>query len=503
MSTEILIDTHSWETRVALREDGMVTELYIERPGERGFLGHIYKGKVLRVLPGLEAAFVDIGLEKAAFLYVSDFYDDFDEFDDFIGKDQVSSMGSAGRNEGFPATGNIEGLLRKGQDVLVQVAREPLGGKGARITSHLSLPGRYLVLLPTMDRVGVSRRINDEGERKRLKTIVERIRPMGYGFIVRTAGWDKTEDELKRDMEFLLKLFQSIMEKKDHSMSPRLIHRELDLSLRAVRDLLTDGVDRLLVNSEKEHERLREFADSFLPSQCYKIELYTGSVPISEEYGIDLEIEKVLNKKIDLKSGGTIVIEMTEALTTIDVNTGKFVGHRDLEDTILRTNLEAVHEIARQLRLRNIGGLIIIDFIDMVEAKNRDTVYATMEETLGRDKKKTNISKLSELGIVEMTRKRTRESLTQILTDLCPYCEGRGYVKSVRTVSYEIFRELSHTVQRNTHDTVFVMVSPEVAHFLYDEEREGIEGLENNLGTRIVIRPVESLHIEEYDVSSG
>lgn len=499
MKSYIIIDSHPWEARVALVENGMVAEIYIERPKDLGVSGNIYKGKVIRVLPGMEAAFVDIGLERAAFLYVTDFYDDFDEFDAFIERNGEMVENESDHKHRVH-TDEIEGLIRRGQDVLVQVSREPLGGKGARITSHVSLPGRFLVLLPTMERVGISRRIDDEEERRRLKDIIETIKPPGFGFIVRTAGWDMTEEELRADMEFLLKLWRAIMERKEKASSPSLIHRELDLSLRVVRDLLTQDVDRLLINSVEEQKRLLEFANDFMPQVADKIRIYEGTDPIFEDYGLEVEIERALGKKVWLKSGGYIVIEVTEALTAIDVNTGKYVGKRDLEDTILRTNLEAVKEIAHQLRLRNIGGLVIIDFIDMERVKNRERVYEALDEALKADKRKTNILKISDLGIVEMSRKRTRESLTQVLTDSCSYCDGKGYIKSRRTICYDIFREIDRNGPNRPGEKLVIMVNPDVAAMLYDEEWEVLEYLEQLVEKRIVVRSVASLHVEDYDI---
>jgi ribonuclease G len=502
MSKEIVINAHPWETRAALIENNTLCELFVERPKDLGVSGNIYKGKVIRVMPGMEAAFVDIGLDKAAFLYATDFYDELEDFEGFSDKDHSDIFNGVAREVVQPSGDGVETMLKRGQEVMVQVAREPIGGKGARITSHVSLPGKYLVLLPTMDRVGVSRRIEDEAQRKRLKSMVEEIRPQGTGFIVRTAGQGMSAEEIKKDMEFLLKLHRSIVAKKERTGAPALIHRELDLSLRMVRDLLTQDVDRLVIDDEAEYRRLVEFAESFLPQVSAKIGLYDGGEPIFDSYGLEMEIRRALGKKVWLKSGGSIVIEPTEALTVIDVNTGKFVGRRDLEDTILRTNLEAAKEIAYQLRLRNVGGLVIIDFIDMERIENRERVFGSLEEALKSDTKKTNILKISELGIVEMTRKRSRESLTQALTDPCPYCEGHGYLKSRRTVCYEIFRELMKT-RPGTDERATVQVNPEVAGLLLDEERGWLEDLEERLGVRIAVRTVVHFHLEEYEIGWG
>ena len=499
MTKKIIINTHPWETRAVVMEGDLLTNIYIERPKELGVSGNIYLGRVIRVLPGMESAFVNIGLEKAAFLYVTDYFDDYSEFEGLLDFNNGDDRGER-QIEATDVAPSIEGLVRKGQDVLVQVSREPFGEKGARITSHISLPGRYLVFLPTMDRVGVSRRIDDETERKRLKKIVEELRPEDTGFIVRTAGRGIGEGEIKGDMDFLLRLWGAIMKKRERVSSPVLVHRELDLSLRLVRDLLTREVETLLVDSDDEYRRLSGFADEFLPGISKKIELYDGDEPIFDCYGLETEIRGALSERIGLKSGGYIVIEETEALTSIDVNTGRFVGKRNLEETILRTNLEASGEIAYQLRLRNIGGIIIIDFIDMEKAKNREAVYRALENALKLDTKKTNVLKISELGIVEMTRKRSRKSIPRVLTSPCPYCDGSGYVKSRSTICYEIFRELIKEGRVRTDDRVTVMVNPEVAGILYDEERENVEMIEESMGVRVVIRALPDLHLEEFDI---
>ncbi len=501
MTKEIIINAHPWETRAALLDNGVLAELYLERPKDLGVSGNIYKGKVTRVMPGMEAAFVDIGLEKAAFLYATDFSDVFEDMEAFIDKDSPDYYEGLEQAYSMVPAGGIE-MMKRGQEVLVQVAREPIGSKGARITSHLSLPGKYLVLLTMMDRVGVSRRIEDEAERKRLKAVVEEIKPPGTGFIVRTAGQGMGEDDLREDLEFLMKLSRSILVKKERAGAPSMIHRELDLGQRMVRDLLTQDVDALIVDSEAEFQRLSEFAESFLPRVAGSIRRYEGRDPIFEHYGLEMEIKRALGKKVWLKSGGSIVIETTEALTAVDVNTGKYVGKRDLEDTILRTNLEAVREIAYQLRLRNIGGLVIIDFIDMERADNREKVYNALEEAMKADTKKTNILKISELGIVEMTRKRSRENLTQALTDMCPYCEGHGFLKSKRTVCYEIFRELAKEAGR-MREKASVHVNPDVASLLFDEERVWLDEIEEKYGIRVAVHGVPHLHIEEYEISWG
>jgi len=504
VSTDLIINVRDYETRVALIENGTVSELYIERAGERSIAGNIYKGRVVRVLPGMQAAFVDIGLDKAAFLYVSDVHDNIDE----IEKMMVNSN-DTNEDDELPLDAtqgtwleetHIEDRLQEGQEVLVQVAKEPLGSKGSRITSHISIPGRHLVLMPTMDHVGISRRIEDETERLRLRELLLLIRPPKYGFIARTAAEGVESDKIKAEMDFMLRLWQSIQRNSEHSQVPSLLYQELDITLRAVRDLFTQEVDKLVVDSKEEHEKILNFVDTFMPSLKIDVKLYEGTEPICDAYGIEMELQRALGKKVWLKSGGYIVIEMTEALTAIDVNTGRYVGKRNLEETILKTNLEAVKEIAYQLRLRNIGGIIIIDFIDMEKEANREKVFNRLKEALKKDKSKTNILKISELGLVEMTRKRTKESINRGLRVPCFYCDGEGYLKSTATMCYEIFREIERDHEALFGRSVMVTAHPEVAHLLYDEGRHHLEALENTLQARITVKADQNLHLEQYDI---
>ena len=504
MPSELVINVTSQETRIALIENGLLVELFIERQSEKGIGGNIYKGKVVRVLPGMQAAFVDIGLSRSAFLYVADVYEDFD--------DLALMMGVSGENGDFimerdalavsRSSSPIEDMLHDGQEVLVQVSKEPIGSKGARVTTHVSLPGHYLVFMPTVDHVGVSRRIENEGERKRLREIIARIKPPGGGFIVRTASEGRTEEELLMDMNFLLKLWERIQHKRVSASVSSIIHSDLDICLRAIRDLYTKDVGKVVVDSEKEYNEIVEFIETFMPQLKYSVELYRADEPIFDAYGIEVEISRALGRRVWLKSGGYIVIEETEALTAVDVNTGKYVGKGNPEDTILKTNLEAVKEIAYQLRLRNIGGIIIIDFIDMEKEGGRERVFQTLKEALQKDRAKTNILRISELGLVEMTRKRTRENLSRILCETCPYCEGRGIVKSKTTLCFEIFREIRREAMNIPSSVIEVSLHPEVADFLYDEERYAIEELENVLKKKIVIKVRSDFHQEEYEIAS-
>lgn len=504
MSTDLIINASPFETRVALLENGAVAELYIERSGERNLTGNIYKARVVRVLPGMQAAFVDIGLGKAAFLYVSDVYDNLEEMEEMMAVNEEAAeeaeMEPDAPGSVIPRDSHIEDRLQEGQEVLVQIAKEPLGSKGARITSHISIPGRHLVLMPTVDHVGVSRRIDNEKERRRLRDLVQSIKPPSCGFIVRTAAEGMDRDKIKAEMEFLLKLWQSIQRKTDHCQVPGLLYQDLDITLRAVRDLFTQEVDKLVIDSLDEYERILRFVDTFLPSLKANVKLYEGTEPIFDAYGIEMELQRALARKVWLKSGGYIVIEMTEALTAVDVNTGRYVGKRNLEETILKTNLEAVREIAYQLRLRNIGGIIIIDFIDMEKEANREKVFNSLKEALRGDKSKTNILKMSELGLIEMTRKRTKENITRVLCEPCFYCEGEGHLKSRATVCYEIFREIERDQGIHFGRNIIVKVHPEVAHLLYDEERHQLEALEKRLQARITVRADQQYHLEQYDI---
>ena len=493
MANELIINVKQQETKVALLEDRVLAELYIERTKDRGIMGNIYKGKVVKVLPGMQAAFVEIGLEKAAFLYVSDVYGGVEDYEEMgLQGEEIPSY--------FNPSSQIEDLLSEGQEVLVQVSKEPLGTKGTRITSHITLPGRYLVLMPTVDHIGVSRRIRDERERRRLREIVLAIKPPSGGFIVRTASEEAEPDEIRYDMEFLLRVWNNIQKKRESSTAPSLIPSDLTMVLRVIRDILSPQVNRIVIDSKEEFENIISFITTYMPKQKYEITLYEKEEPIFDSYGIEMEIDKILGRKVWLKSGGYIVIDMSEALVAIDVNTGRYVGKRNVADTILKTNLEAAKEIAYQLRLRNIGGIIIIDFIDMEREGDREKVYQAFEEAIKKDRQKTNIFKISELGLVEMTRKRTRENISRILGETCPYCEGAGLVKSKTTVCYEIFREIERTSSELGGHNIMVEVNPEVADLLYEEERAGVEELEKKLRKKVVIKGKTGFHQEQFNI---
>lgn len=499
MDSEILINVTREETRVGLLEGGQVVEFYVERKRDASLVGNIYEGKVVKILPGMQSAFVDIGLEKAAFLYVTDIRAGIEEFASFLDEEEKNNSLELVSRKGKPDF-TIEDLVQEGQEILVQASKDPIGSKGARLTSYVTLPGRYLVLMPNVDHIGISRRISDEDERTRLKKIVEDIQPKGYGFIIRTASEGSTEEDLKKDFEFLFLLWETIQKKKDRVTAPSLLYSDLDLVFRSVRDLMSQDVKRLVIDSEEEYERIKDFVRAHVEKLLGKIELYEGTESIFDTFGIELDISRALGRKVWLKSGGYIVIDQTEAMTVIDVNTGKFVGKEELEDTILKTNLEAVKEIAYQIRLRNLGGIIIVDFIDMEKLENRERVFNGFTETMRKDRAKNTISHISELGLIQMTRKRVRESLGRVLCEACPYCEGKAFVKSPRTLCYEIFRKIKRLARRSG-ERIIVTAHPSVAELLSDEERQGLEDIESQYNVKVTVKGNSNLHQENYEVT--
>jgi ribonuclease G len=503
----LVINADGPETRVALVENGLLGELYIERKQERGIAGNIYKGRVERVLPGMQAAFVNIGLEKSAYLHVSDVRGTPDDLKRLFSGDG-GREGSRDRDDedeeapSAPGSARIEDLLKEGQEIIVQVTKEPISTKGARTTRYISLPGRHLVFMPTVDHIGISRRISSDKERRRLRDIVESMRPPGSGFIVRTVADGVSEKDLKADMDFLIKLWNEVVRRTESSRCPSLIYNDLDLLLRTVRDLFTPDVERLIIDSRVEYDRIKKFIVAFMPDFTGNIDLYEGSEPIFDGFGIEIEIDRALERKVWLKSGGYLIVDEMEALTAIDVNTGRFVGKKSLEDTITQTNLEAAREVAEQLRIRSIGGMIVVDFIDMDRPSNRDKVTRSFNEFLRRDRAKAAVTRISELGLIEMTRKRTRESLLHHLTEPCSHCEGKGYTKSRRTVAYELLRELRRSGNLIIGDTVYIEVHPDVAQVLASTDRMYLEELEKRLQKRIVIKARGSFHMEDYEIRS-
>src|SRR3954465_3969457 len=499
-STPLVVNAEGPETRVALVEDGLLGELYVERKRERGIAGNIYKGRVERVLPGMQAAFINIGLEKSAYIHVSDVRGTPDDL-----KRLDSGGDSRGDDDDEPQNANgarIEDLLKEGQEIVVQVTKEPISTKGARTTRYISLPGRHLVFMPTVDHIGISRRISSDKERRRLRDIVETMRPAGSGFIVRTVAEGVSERELKADMEFLIKLWNEVVRRSEGGRVPSLIYNDLDLLLRTVRDLFTADVEKLIIDSRPEYDRVKKFIAAFMPDFAGHIELYDGNDPIFDGFGIEIEIDRALERKVWLKSGGYLIVDEMEALTAIDVNTGRFVGKSSLEDTITKTNLEAAREVADQLRIRSLGGMIVVDFIDMDRPHNREKVTRVFNEHLRKDRSKAAVTRISELGLIEMTRKRTRESLLHTLTEPCTACEGKGYTKSRRTVTYELLRELRRQGDLVEGDTVLVEVHPDVAQVLATTDRPFLEEMEKRLQKRIVVKARGSFHVEDFEIRS-
>ena len=508
-SSEILINAAAGETRVAILEQGNFTELYIERDSDRSVAGMVALGRVTRVLPGMQAAFVDIGLEKAAFLYVGDYRDE-DGDDDDGGDDEAKARrggrgrgrgGRNGRNSGRQPP-KIDTLLKEGQEIVVQVAKDPIGSKGARITSHVSIAGRHLVLTPWAPRVGVSRRIGSERERRRLRDSVNRIRPKDLGFIIRTASEGTRDEDLEADIRYLTAVWDDIQIRKEQVKAPATLYTELSLPIRVIRDFANANTKRIVVDDETTHEEMKNFCTRFLPDPKPKLEHYRNTLPIFDHFNVEAQIDANLGKKVWLKSGGYLIIDQSEALTAIDVNTGRYVGKQNLEETVLKTNLEAVKEVVAQLRFRNIGGLIIIDLIDMETAENREKVYRALQDALRSDKSKTNILKISELGLVEMTRKRTRENLVQQLCEPCSYCEGRGYVLSAESVAYKLLREIRKDLPRFCGRQIAVSVSPQVGEVLLGRARKAIASLGEELGRAIEIHTKTGQHQEQFEVTA-
>ena len=514
---QIIINSTPQEARVATMENARLLEIQIERVRERSMAGSICKGRVLRVLPGMQAAFVDIGLEKAAFLPGADFYpfsaDEYALSEPAFEGDAPAPAPSEGGNADASlapparrprAVPPIEDLLQKGQDVIIQISKEPIGTKGARVTSNISLPGRYLVYLPASRQVGVSRRIASEEERQRLREAVEAVAPESGGIIIRTACEGVSKREIQSDLRLLRKLWTRLSRKAETLPAPAVLHQELDVILRTMRDLSASDVTRVVVDNRRDYQRILDFIDEVMPRWRPRVELYELVEPIFERYGIEAQIAKALERKVWLKSGGYIVIDHTEALTAIDVNTGRFVGKTDQHETALKTNLEAARVIVDQLRLRNIGGLIIIDFIDMENAEHRKAVLAALTEALKADKARANIVGLSELGLVEMTRQRTRESLARRLCEPCPTCNQRGLVKGVATTAYEVLRRIRREATMNAPvQQVAVQLHPAVAAFLAQYEPAALRELERELSAEIIVRKTDSGTPAEYAVTAA
>jgi ribonuclease G len=536
MSKEMIISSSAHETRVAILEDDQVAEIFIERERSRGVVGNVYKGRVSKVLPGMQSAFIDLGLERDGFLYVSDVVATFEEFDRFETDDDASSplnqsgsgqvpAASGGNGHGQSRRGGpsgppgrrdrdhekgpepkIEELLKEGQEIIVQVAKEPLGTKGARLTSHATMPGRFLVFMPTVDHVGVSRKIDSREERSRLRGIVREFREQtGFtgGLIIRTAAAGKPKEDIVSDLSYFHRVWTDVRQKFETSRAPAVVYQEQSLVAKLLRDLLTDDYSSIRIDNALEHKRVVELIERIMPSLAPKVKLYEKEFPIFEEYGVQAEIDRALRSKVWLKSGGSIVINQTEALVAIDVNTGRYVGKKTagrLEDTILKTNLEAVKEIVRQIRLRDLGGIIVLDFIDMEEKKNRQKVFQTVEQELRKDRSPSKALQVSDFGLVIITRKRVKQSLERVLTEPCPYCAGSAVIKSSSTICYEILSEVKKISADLNGQSLVLRVNPDIARALRDEERAVFKDLKQSLGRDIALRPDAQLHHEQFDL---
>ncbi len=485
MSSEILINVTPSETRAAVVDNGVLQEIYIELTESRGLVGNIYKGKVCRVLPGMQAAFVEIGLARAAFLHASDIS---------IPKGQTGDLQEAE----VPA---ITSLLREGQEVLVQIVKDPMGTKGARLTTQLSVSSRYLVYMPEASGIGVSLKIDGEEERGRLKAcLMSQLEPEAAGYILRTAAEGVTEKELLADLEFLHRLWNKLEEKKPSVQCGEPLYEDLPLALRALRDLFSSEVERVRIDSGTTYRKAMKFSEGFIPECASRLEHYKGDRPLFDLFSVEDEINKALERKVLLKSGGYLIFDQTEAMTTVDVNTGGFVGHKNLEETIFKTNLEAAHAIARQLRVRNLGGIIILDFIDMEEQEHRDQVLRALEREMSSDRARHNICGVSELGLVEMTRKRTRESLGHILCESCPCCDGKGYAKSAESVCYEIFREILRETKQYEASQFLVLASQDIIDRFNDEDSTNLAELEQFIGKPILFQNEPLYSREQFNV---
>ncbi|MEJ5251029.1 MAG: Rne/Rng family ribonuclease [Chthonomonadetes bacterium] len=491
MKKEIIVNVGSRETRIAVLEDDRLMELHVER--EERIVGSIYKARVANVLPGMDAAFVDIGLERNAFLYVGDILPESGEETPA----PASMRRSALRNR------NIKEILRVGQEILVQVTKGPRGTKGSRVTTRITLPGRYVVLAPEGEHLGVSRKISDPKERERLRKLGRELRPEGFGLIIRTEAEDKSEEQLVQDIEWLLEQWRCIQETARKAKAPALIHKDYTLLYKTVRDIFGSDTTRMVIDDPEEFQQAVELASRFAPKLRSRIELYDKEEPIFDHFRLEQEIDRLMKRQVFLKSGGYLTIDETEALTTIDVNTGKFTGSTSLADTILRTNIEAAEEVARQLRLRDLGGIIVIDFIDMTSAHDRQQVMRTLERALKRDRARTKISHISPLGLVQMTRKRTGESVVELLMEPCPYCGGRGRIIAPESVSMDIERELSRRAVAEGAEAYLVIAHPKVAEILIGPEGENVDELEHTLHCAIYVRSDPDRHIEHFDIRAG
>jgi len=513
MTKEMIISSNGHETIVAILEDDLAAEIFVERESKRGVVGNVYKGRVSKVLPGMQCAFIDLGLERDGFLYVADVVDAMEEFDkldsgedDEAGKAEGAAKDAGPKEKGPRPQPKIEDLLTAGQEILVEVVKEPLGTKGARLTSHVTMAGRFLVFMPTVDHIGISRKIESREERSRLRGIVREFREQhGFtgGVIIRTAASGRSKEDIVADLESFHRTWLEIRQKMDSRRAPAVVYQEQSLVGKLLRDLLTDEFQAIRIDSEGEYRRVLELVERIMPNLAPRVKLYTKPYPIFEEYGVQQEIDNALKSKVWLKSGGSIVINQTEALVAIDVNTGRYVGKKSsgrLEDTIVKTNLEAAKEIVRQLRLRDLGGIVVCDFIDMEEKKNRQKVFQAVEQELRKDRSPSKALQVSDFGLVIITRKRVKQSLERVMTEPCPYCSGTGVIKSTSTICYEIFNEVRKIGAELNGNRVLLRVNPEIARAFREEESSVLRDLRQSIGRDVTIKPDTQLHHEQFDV---
>jgi ribonuclease G len=513
MNKEMIVSSNGHETMVAILEDDLVAEIFVERERHRGVVGNVYKGRVSKVLPGMQSSFIDLGLERDGFLYVADVIDTLVEFDKLAGDedDDAAGGGNGGghrreRDRQDRPQQKIEELLKEGQEIVVQVVKEPLGTKGARLTSHVTMPGRFLVFMPTVDHIGVSRKIESREERGRLRGIVKDFREAhGFtgGVIIRTAAGGRPKEDILGDLEAFHKIWTEMRQRNESSRAPAVLFQEQSIVARLLRDLLTEDFQAIRIDNPQEYQRVLELIERIMPSLAPKVKLYSKPYPIFDEYGVQAEIDKALKSKVYLKSGGSIVINQTEALVAIDVNTGRFVGKKTsgrLEDTIVKTNLEAVKEIVRQVRLRDLGGIIVLDLIDMDDKKNRQKVYQAVEQELRKDRSPSKALQVSDFGLVIITRKRVKQSLERVLTEPCPYCAGTGVIKSSATICYEILNEVKKVGPEINGHRLVLRVNPDIARALKEEESGVLKDLRQSIGKDVTVKADVQLHHEQFDV---
>lgn len=501
---ELVASLDSREARIGLLEGGKLVELFIERTREGRLVGNIYKGTVKTVIPGIEAAFIDVGQEKNGFLHASDVTDTHDEYIDVLEEEEEEG----GEEEYRPRSkrrrrSRIEDMLKPGQEIMVQVAKEPMGQKGMRLTNYVSLPGRYLVLMPTVNHLGVSRKIEDEKERERLRKIADKLQPKGLGLIVRTVGEGKGKSEIEADVKYLTGLWKKVVRRMESMPSPSMLHSDLGQVARIVRDVFNDDVDKFVIDSKRDYDSVLNLLDNLAPHLKPRVDLYRRRVPLFEKYDIESQIEKALRRKVWLPSGSYIVIDQSEALTTIDVNTGKFTGRQKLEDTVFKTNMEATAEIARQLRLRDIGGIIVVDFIDMEKISNRAKLLRAFQKAFKDDRSKTYVLGVTELGLIQMTRKRVKLSLTPSLCEPCPYCEGTGWVKSVSTTTIQALRQVERQCKEDGHKTITLTAHKDVIHRICESETDALAKLEKKYGRSITLNVSPDCHLEFFSIVTG